>query len=136
MRKTILLVAALCSELPASAQGLSVDSFAPETLGLVDSNCQFGSQRDTILVSDWDKKFWMKINGKMLSFQSEKNGTEVEAQLKNKRWRETLKADSITLRLDLVETARGDDSAAFQGFVDVQRGSMKKHILIAGGCGA
>ena len=136
MRKTILLIAAFCSGLSASAQGLSVDRFAPETLGLVGSNCQFGSQRETILVSDWDKKFWMKIDGEVLLFQSEKNDVEIEKQLKNKLWRETLKTDNITLRLNLVETARGDDSAAFRGFIDVQRGSMKKHISIAGGCGA
>lgn len=136
MRKTILLVAALCSALSASAQGLTVDSFAPEILGLVGSNCKFGAQRDAILISDWDKKFWMKINGKMLLFQSEKDDAEIDKRLENKRWRETLKAGGITLQLDLVETARGDDSAAFRGFVDVQRGNMKKHILIAGGCGA
>lgn len=78
----------------------------------------------------------MKINGKVLSFQSEKSDAEVEKQLKNKRWRETLKADGITLQLALVETARGDDSAAFRGFIDVQQGGVKIHILIAGGCGA
>lgn len=136
MRKTIPFIAVLCSALSASAQGLNVDNFAPESLGLVGSNCQFAAQRDTILVSDWDKKFWMKIDGKMLSFQSGKDDDEIGTQLKNKRWRETLKAGSIVLQLDLVETARGDDSAAFRGFVDVQRANMKKHILIAGGCAA
>jgi len=49
--------------------------------------------------------------------------------------RETLKADGITSHLKLVETARGDDSAAFRGFVHVERGSMKKH-LVDGGFGA
>jgi len=136
MRKTVLLVAAVCSGLSASAHALEVGSIAPQSLGLIGSNCQFSVQRDTLLVSDWDRKFWMKINGKVLSFQSEKNDAAVEKQLQDKRWRETLKADGVTLQLDLVETARSDDSAAFRGFIDVQQGGMKKHILIAGGCGA
>jgi hypothetical protein len=136
MSKTVFLVVAVCSGLSASAQALNVDSFGPEILGLVGSYCQFGVQRDTLLVSDWDKKFWMKIDGKMLAFQSEKSGAEIERQLKNKRWQETLKTDGVTMQLDLVETARRDDSAAFRGYIEVQRGGMRKHILIAGGCGA
>lgn len=136
MRKTVFLVAAVCSGLSASAQALEVGSIDPQSLGLIGSNCQFGVQRDTLLVSDWDRKFWMKINGKVHAFQSEKTDAEVEKQLQNKRWREVLKADGVTLQLDLVETVRGDDSAAFRGFIDVQQGGVKKHILIAGGCGA
>jgi hypothetical protein len=72
----------------------------------------------------------------MVVFQSEENNVELEKQLKNMHWRETLKAGDITVQLDLVETARGDDSAAFRGRVDVLRGNKKKHLLIAGGCTA
>jgi hypothetical protein len=78
----------------------------------------------------------MKIDGKMVAFQGKKSDAELEKQLKNKRWRETFKAAGVTVQLDLVETARGDDSAAFRGYIDVQRGGVKKHFLVAGGCGA
>lgn len=65
------------------------------------------------MVSDWDKKFWMKIDGRMVVFESYKNDAESEKQLRNKRWQEALKADDIILLIDLAETVRGDDSAAY-----------------------
>jgi len=135
MRKTVFF-AAVCFALSASAQTLRVDSFALDSLHLVGSYCEFSAQRDTLLASDWIKTFWMKIDGKMVEFQSGKSDAEVEKQLKNKRWRETLKTDDITLLLNLVETGRGDDSVAFRGYIDVQRGGIKKHLLVVGGCGA
>jgi hypothetical protein len=136
MRKTVLFLVAVCWALPASAQAIKVDSVAPDSLHLVCSQCQLNAKQETLLVSDWDKKFWMKIDGKVLEFQSVKTAAEVEAQLRNQRWRETLKAEDITVQLDLVETGRGEDTAAFRGYIDVHRNGVKKHLLVAGGCGA
>lgn len=53
-----------------------------------------------------------------------------------KHWREALKAGGIKIFLDLVETGRGDDSAAFRGNIDVVRGVDHKHSLVTGDCGA
>jgi hypothetical protein len=68
---------------------------------------QLNVKQETVLVSDWDRKFWMKIDGKMVEFLSEKSGAEVETQLKEKRWLETLKTEDITVQLDVAETGRG-----------------------------
>jgi hypothetical protein len=136
MRKKVFFVLAVCSAFSVSARPLRVDSFESEKLHLIGSYCQFGGQRDTRLVSDWDKKFWMKIDGRMVVFESDKSDAESEKQLRNKRWQEALKADDIIMQIDLVEIARGDDSAAYRGHIDVQRGATKKRLLIAGGCGA
>lgn len=136
MKRILFFIAAVCSALSASAQTLKVDTFALDSLHLAGGHCQFGARHDTLLASDWDKKFWMKIDGKMIEFQSQKKDAEVESQLKSKRWRETLKADGVSIDLDLVETGRGDDSAAFRCHIDVTRGEVRKHILVVGGCGA
>jgi len=58
-----MFVIAVCSALSASAQELKIESFRPETLSIVGSYCQFGARWDALLISDWDKKFWMKVVG-------------------------------------------------------------------------
>ena len=136
MKRTISFIAVAGFALPTLAQTLSVDSIAIDSLHLAGSYCRFGAQRDTVLVSDWNRKFWMRIDGKTVEFEGQKEDAETESQLKNKRWREVLKADEVTVYIDLAETGRGDDSASFRGTVDVQRGSMRKHFLVVGGCGA
>lgn len=136
MKRTILFIAAVFSALSASAQALKVDGFKLDNLHLAGAYCRFDAGQDTLLVSDWDKKFWMKINGKMIEFQSSKTDVEVESQLKSKHWREALKSDGIRIFLDLIETGRGDDSAVFRGHIDVIRGVDRKHLLVTGGCGA
>ncbi|MQA40360.1 hypothetical protein [Rugamonas aquatica] len=136
MKRTIFLIAIAGFALPTSAQTLSIDSIAMDSLHVAGRYCKFGAQRDTVLISDWNKKFWMRIDGKTVEFEGQKKDVEVESQLKNKRWHEVLKADEVTVYIDLVETGRGDDSASFRGTVDVQRGSVRKHFLVAGGCGA
>lgn len=136
MKRTILFAATIFAATSVSGQTLKVDTFTLDSLQLEGSYCQFGAQQAALLASDWDKKFWMKIDGKMLVFQSQKREAEVESQAKNKHWRETLNADGLTVRLDLIETGRGDDSAIFRGRVEVQRGSTTRRFAIAGGCGA
>jgi elongation factor P hydroxylase len=136
MKRMVIFIATAGFALSTSAQALKVDSFALGGLHLVGRYCQFGAQHNTLLASDWSGKFWMKIDGKMVEFQSQRNDVEMENQLKNRRWLETLKADGVSIHLDLVETGRGDDSAAFRGHVDVQRSSARKRLLVTGGCGA
>ena len=120
----------------AWGKALKVDSFALESLHVEGSYCQFNSEHNTFLASDWDRKFWMKIDGEMVEFQSRRSDPEVEAQVKSKHWRETLMAGGVTVSLDLTETGRGDDTAAFRGHIDVLRGTTRVRLWVAGGCGA
>lgn len=136
MKRTILFIAAFFFALSASAQALKVEGFKLDNLHLTGAYCKFDAGHDTLLTSDWDKKFWMKINGRMIEFQSLKADGVVEGKLKSERWRETLNAEGITISLDLVETRRGDDTAAFRGNIDVMRGGYRKQFLVSGGCGA
>jgi hypothetical protein len=136
MKRTILFIAAVFSALSASAKALKVDGFKLDNLHLVGAYCKFDAGHDTLLASDWDTKFWMKIDGRIIEFQSLKTDGVVESQLKSKRWREALNAEGIKISLDLVETGRGDDTAAFRGSIDVLRDGYRKQFLVSGGCGA
>ena len=88
MSKTILFIATGCYAACVSAQALTVDVFSLDSLHLNGSNCHFGAQRATLIASDWDKIFWMKIDGKMVEFQSKKTDAEIEKQMKTRRWHE------------------------------------------------
>lgn len=136
MKKAIIFSTALWSAIPAQAQTLKVDNFDLDSLPLAGAYCKFGEKNLTLLASDWSKKFWMKIDGKMVEFKSEQVYAEIARRQESKRWRETLTADGVTVIFDLVETGRGNDSAAFRGYIEVARNREHKHILVAGGCGA
>jgi len=89
-----------------------------------------------LLASDWSKKYWIKIDGKMVEFESEQTDSDIEQMLESKRWRVSLKKDGISVLINLVEVERGDDTAAFRGYLEVSRNGARKRILVAGGCGA
>lgn len=120
----------------AWGEALKVDSFALESLHIEGSYCRLDSDHKTFLASDWGRKYWMKIDGKMVEFQSQESDSDVEKQLKSKHWREALQAGDVTISFDLIETGRGDDTAAFRGHLDVIRGTSRTRLFVAGGCGA
>lgn len=137
MRKiTIFTIAMLCAAL-ASAQEPRISRFDVDSLHLEGAYCGFDQKGGgTVLASDWGKKFWMKIDGKMVEFAGTRSNSDIATQLAGKHWQETLTAKGITVILDLAETGRASDTAAFQGYIDVKRNMSVKRIAVDGGCGA
>jgi hypothetical protein len=136
MTRTLVFAAALLCALPVAAKPLQIDSVDLPSLHLEGSQCDFARQNSTVLASDWVDKLWMKIDGKMVEFTSTQTDTEIEQRLASKRWRETLKANGITVMLNLTETGRGDDSAAYRGCIEVERNGVTKRLPVTGGCAA
>ncbi len=123
--------------LTAAAGQLRVNRFNPEDLHLSGSQCSFDDAAEgTVLASDWVAKFWIKIDGKLVEFSSPESNADGARELANGRWRESMKANDIVLILDLQETGRGDDSATYHGYMQIQQRGTTRRIGIKGGCGA
>ena len=121
----------------AFAKGVQVTHFDPAQLHLIGSSCTFDRKaRETVLASDWAGKFWIKVDGKMIELASRSADREAEQQLAGKRWHEVLIKGHLIVELNLVETARGEDSAAYRGYLEVKRPGSSTRIPVNGGCSA
>lgn len=123
--------------LSALAKDVEISSFDPTQLHLSGSYCGFQRKpNETVLASDWAGKFWMKVDGKMIELVSHKTDDEGEWQLAGKRWDETLRGSGLTVGFSLMELGRGEDSAAYKGYLELKRRGSSTRIPITGGCGA
>ena len=137
MRKLVCLAVAALWVSSAAAQELRINRFDMDSLHLEGAQCDFTEKGNgTVLASDWLRKFWMNVDGKLIEFAGTKTDADFERDLKTKRWKERFQAGGITVTLDLKETGRGEDAKEFQGYMDVRRGASAKRIKVTADCGA
>ena len=131
------LAAGIAVPLLAAAAGPQLDSFDPDQLHLVGSQCAFENKAgQTMLASDWIGKFWVKVDGKMVEFVTRQPDDEMQRQSEQKRWHDVLQAGELTLTLDLRKTGAHDDTATYKGRIELkQRGGVER-IPVVGGCSA
>lgn len=132
-----ILVAGLVFAQSAVATGIEISSFDPARLHLSGGYCTFERRpHEIVLASDWAGKFWINVDGKMTELLSRKTNAEAERELASKRWHESLNGSDLKVELSLVERARGDDTAAYKGYLEIWRHGLSTRIPIDGGCGA
>lgn len=137
MKSPLVLTAQLVFASSAFAKEVEVVSFDPAVLQLSGSYCTFERKlHETVLASDWAGKYWMKVDGKMIELVSQKAGDDIDRQLASKHWHETLSRADLKVELNLVERGRGEDSAAYTGYIDISRYGSSTRIRVNGGCGA
>lgn len=137
MKKMLISGVGIAVTLPVLARDVEIGSFDPSQLHISGSHCTFERKpRETVLASAWAGKFWMKVDGKMVELVSRKTDDEWERQLAKRRWYEALSGFGLTVELSLVELGRGEDSAAYKGYVELKRPGSSTRIPITGGCGA
>jgi hypothetical protein len=137
MKSAWILAAGLAFTLSAFAKEVEIASFDPARLHLSGSYCMFERKpHETVLASDWAGKYWMKVDGKMIELVSHKAGGEADRQLASKRWHEILSGADLKVELKLVELGRGEDSAAYTGYLNISRHGSSTRIPVNGGCGA
>jgi len=131
------LAAGIAFPLLAAAAGPQLDSLDPDQLHLVGSQCAFENKAgQTMLASDWIGKFWVKVDGKMVEFVTRQPDDEMQRQSEQKRWHDVLQAGELTLTLDLRKTGAHDDTASYQGRIELKRGGAVTRMAVAGGCTA
>ena len=137
MKSAWILAAGLAFTQSARAVDVEIIGFDPAQLHLVGSYCTFERKpHEIVLASDWAGKFWMKVDGKMIELVSRRTDVEAERQLASKRWHESLSGTDLKVELSLVELGRGDDTAAYKGYLDIRRGRVSTRLPVNGGCGA
>jgi hypothetical protein len=137
MKSAWILAAGLAFTQSALAIGAEITGFDPARLHLVGSYCTFERKpQEVVLASDWAGKFWMKVDGEMLELVSHRTDVEAERQLASKRWHESLSEIDLKVELNLVELGRGEDTAAYKGYLDIRRGRFSTRFRVSGGCGA
>ncbi|MCE3603606.1 hypothetical protein LXA47_08300 [Massilia sp. P8910] len=136
MKKMWIFAVGIGFTLPALAQDVKIASFDPTHLHLSGSYCSFERKpREIVLASDWAGKFWMKVDGKMLELVSHQSDDLVGRQLAGKRWDVVLSSPGLTIELRLLELGRGEDSAAYKGYIELKQHGSRTRISITGGCG-
>jgi hypothetical protein len=137
MKNVLVLAAGLVFTLSGFARDVAIAGFDPDQLHLIGSYCTFERKpHDVVLASDWVSKFWMKVDGRMIELVSHKTDDEAERQLASKRWHETLSSGDLTVELSLFQIGRGEDSAAYKGYLELRRRSSSIRIPVTGGCAA
>jgi len=137
MKNMLICAVGIGFTLPALAQDVKIASFDPTQLHLSGSYCSFERKpREIVLVSDWAGKFWTKVDDKMIELVSHQSDDEGERQRAKQRWDETFSSAGLTVKLRLTELGRGEDSAAYKGYLELTRHGSSTRIPITGGCGA
>ena len=137
MKNALIFVTGLTLTLSASVNGAEIASFDPSLLHLNGSYCTFERKpHEIILAGDWAGKYWMKVDGKMIELVSHTADAEAERHLASKRWHETLRGADVEVELRLVELGRGEDSAAYKGYLTISRRGASTRMSVKGGCGA
>ena len=121
----------------AAAAGPQVNRLDTVQLHLDGGQCAFENQtRQTVLASDWAGKFWIQVDGRIVEFVTHRSDEEMQRQSDHKRWRDTLQARGLTVTLDLKGSGVRNDTAAYQGRIEVRRGDAVTRIAVSGGCSA
>jgi hypothetical protein len=137
MRRKWIFAIGMALVLPANAGDVEIAGFDAAQLHLSGSYCTFARKdHQIVLASDWIGKFWIKVDGKIMELASHRTDDEAERQLARRRWDETLSATDLTVKLNLAEVGRGDDTSAYKGYIDVKRRGSSTRISVVGGCGA
>lgn len=131
------LAAGIAFPLIAAGAGPQLSSFDPDQLHLDGGQCAFGSKPgQTVLAGDWAGKFWIKVDGRIVEFVTRQSDEEMHRQSDRKRWHDTLRAQGLTLTLDLKGTSVHNDTVAYKGRIEVKRGDAVTRIPVRGGCAA
>lgn len=121
----------------AAAAGPQVNRLDTGPLHLNGGQCTFENQtRQTVMASDWAGKFWIKVDGRIVEFVTHQSDEDMQRQSDQKRWRDTLQAQGLTLSLDLKGTGVHNDTATYRGRLEVKRGNAVTRIAVSGGCSA
>jgi len=121
----------------AAAAGPQVNRLDTGLLHLNGGQCTFENQtRQTVMASDWAGKFWIKVDGRIVEFVTHRSDEEMQRQSDHKRWRDTLQARGLTVTVDLKGSGVRNDTAAYQGRIEVRRGDAVTRIAVSGGCSA
>ncbi len=132
----VLLSLAAASASSALAQAFVVGHLAADNSQVDGAQCEFSDRTGVILRADWVSKFWMRIDGALIAFEGTRTDAQKERELRTRRWKESLEAQGVAVSIDLAQTGRSEDGAAFKGRVVVKRNGVAKTFAVKGGCGA
>ena len=140
--KRILQVAAaivvICPATWAQAPDAMLDHFAPnEDVGAVfgwerGAECTLSDRIGVVLRSNWQKRHWIKLEGKQVEF----NG---ETEMSEAGWSQSFAGSdfTVTVRLQRLQPEpQGSDGVRLTGEVVVTRSGQSKLYRVTGSCGA
>lgn len=118
-----------------SAADPSLDHFGPTERVLPSfgwqpgASCQFEDALGVVFHSDWQRRHWIKIDGRQIEF----NG---EVEMTDPGWFQTFRATDFTVTMRLRRTGDRGDGVPMVGQIVMERNGIAKTYEVKGACGA
>jgi hypothetical protein len=93
------------------------------------ASCTFEDAGGVIFHSNWQKRHWIRIDGKQVEF----NGA---ARMSDPGWFQTFRAEGFAVTMRLRRTGDHGDGVSMVGQIIIERRGMSKTYEVKGGCGA
>lgn len=122
---------------PAWCSEPHIGSLDVNALHIEGAYCGFDDQQHrTVFASDWVSQAWMHIDGAMILFTSTKSDAERRRDPSGKRWRDSFRADSMRVDVDVVRGRIHNDTARYKGHITIRDGVTSTRLVVTGGCAA
>lgn len=137
MKNSFVFLAAIGAACTAGAANFHIDTFDADQLHIQGAVCEFHNKANgTVLAGDGVGKFWIKVDGKLIALAGHQTDAEASRAMETRHWREVFTSPDVTVAIDLVQNAWGEDVIGHKGTLEVRRKGVSKQIPVEGDCSA